>query len=98
MNMQAMIKQAQQMQKEMMKAKQEIDEKEFTVENEAVVIKMTGNKKVVDYKIKLSEVETNDCEMIEDMTVIAVNQIIEEIEKETEAKLGQYTKGMPGVF
>ena len=98
MNMQAMLKQAQQMQKEMMKAKQEIDEKEFTRENEAVSLKMTGNKRIIDFKIRLSEVGNDDREMIEDMTLIAVNQIIEEIEKETEEKLGQYTKGMPGAF
>jgi DNA-binding protein YbaB len=36
--------------------------------------------------------------MLEDMILIAVNDVMKQIEKETENKLGRYTQGMPGLF
>ncbi len=98
MNMQAMMKQAQQMQKEMMKIKAEIDETEFLTENEVIKLKMLGNKEIVSYEIKLDDLEKADKEMIEDMTVVAFKETLAKIENEKEAKLGPYTKGMAGLI
>ena len=36
--------------------------------------------------------------MLEEMTLIAVNDVMKQIEKETQNKLGRYTQGMPGLF
>lgn len=98
MNMQAMMKQAQQMQKEMMKIKEEIDNKEFCSKNEVVKLKMYGNRTIISYEIKLETIETSDKEMIEDMTTVATKEVLEQIEKEKEARLSPYTQGMTGML
>ena len=48
MNMQAMLKQAQNMQKEMMKIKSEIDSSEFVGESSFVKVTVNGKKEVVN--------------------------------------------------
>ena len=55
MNMQAMLRQAQAMQKDMMKAKEEIDKNDFVGENGAVKVTMKGSKVItkVDNSIKI---------------------------------------------
>ena len=44
MNMQAIMKQAQNLQKEMLKTKEEIDNKEFQYKNSLVEVKTNGKK------------------------------------------------------
>ena len=51
MNMQAMMQQAQKLQRDMMKAKNEIDEKKFTSTQGFLTIEMKGNKEVTSVKI-----------------------------------------------
>ena len=47
MNMQAMLKQAQNMQRDMMKIKEEIDNTEFTGESSLVKVTVNGKKEVL---------------------------------------------------
>ena len=54
MNIQAMMKQAQALQKDMLKAKKEIDEKEFVGESSLVKITLLGTKEVKSVKIDSS--------------------------------------------
>lgn len=96
MNIQAMMKQAQKLQKEMMSAKEEIDNKVFTGTSSFVTVNVKGNKEIVD--IKINEENIDDIEMLQDMLVVAINNAMKEIDKETEAKMGKYTQGMPGLF
>ena len=57
MNMQAIMKQAQNMQKDMLKMKEEIDNTEFTGESSLVKVTVLGNKKVVSVKIDSEDSE-----------------------------------------
>lgn len=98
MNMQAMLKQAQKLQKEMMNTKSEIDEKEYTSKSSLVEVKMKGTKEVIDVKIEADLLEKDDIEALQDMFMVAVNDCIKQIDKETNDKLGKYTNGMPGLF
>ena len=98
MNMQAMLKQAQKMQRDMKKMQEEIDNTEFTGKSELVSIKMMGNRIVKEVKISSDELESDDIEVLEDMILIAVNDALKQIDKVTEEKMGAYTKGMPGLF
>ncbi len=98
MNIQAMMKQAQKMQKDMLKQKQEIDEKTFEGKSSFVTVTMKGNREVNGVKIDAESLEKEEIEMLEDMIQVAVNDANSQVEKETEKKLGQYTKGMPGLF
>lgn len=98
MNMQAMLKQAQKLQKEMLETQNEINEKEFTGKSSIVTVKMNGEKKLLNVKIDSDQLEKDDIELLEDMIVVAINDAIDQINKETENKMGKYTKGMPGLF
>lgn len=98
MNIQAMMKQAQQLQKKMMDEKKSIDSKVFTGKSSLVTITMTGDKKMTGVDINLDEVSSDDKEMLEDMIMLAVNDAITQIDKETEEKMGKYTQGLPGLF
>ena len=98
MNIQAMMKQAQQLQKKMMDEKKSIDSKVFTGKSSIVSITMTGDKKVTGVDINMDSIESDDKEMLEDMIMLAVNDAITQIDKETEDKMGKYTQGLPGLF
>lgn len=96
MNMQAMLRQAQKLQSEMMKEKKAIDETVFEGNSELVTIKAYGNKQIESINIKDEAME--DKELLEDMLLIAFNDVINKIEKKTEEKMGKYTNGMSGLF
>ncbi len=98
MNMQAMLKQAQKLQKDMMNAKEEIDKKEFVGKSSFVTVTMKGTKEITNIKIDAETLEKEDIEILQDMLMIAVNECIKSIDKETNDKLGKYTNGMPGLF
>lgn len=98
MNIQAMMKQAQKLQKDMMNEKSEIDNMDFEVSKSFVTVKAKGTKKIESIKINLEEIEKDDIEVLEDLLQVAVNELIEKIDSETEKKMGKYTKGMPGLF
>ena len=98
MNMQAMLKQAQKMQKDMQKTQDEINNTEFTGKSELVLVKMMGDRNVKKIKITADELEKDDIEVLEDMILIAVNDALKQIDKVTEEKMGAYTKGIPGLF
>ena len=98
MNIQAMMKQAQKLQKDMMNAKDEIDNTEFEVTKSFVQVKAKGNKKIQSIKIDMESLEKDDVEVLEDLLQVAINELMDNIDKETEKKMGKYTQGMPGLF
>ena len=51
-----------------------------------------------DIKIDIEQIEADDVELLQDMIMVSVNDAINQINKETEAKMGKYTQGMPGLF
>ena len=98
MNIQAMMKQAQQLQNKVLNEKKAIDSKVFTGKSSLVSITMTGDKKVTGVDINMDSIESDDKEMLQDMILLAVNDAITQIDKETEEKMGKYTQGLPGLF
>lgn len=97
MNMQAMMKQVQKLQKDMTKTQEEINNSEFIGKSSFVTIVLEGTKKVKSVKINAEDLQTDDIEMLEDMIMIAFNDAIKQIDKTTEEKMGAYTKGMPNI-
>ena len=97
MNIQAMMQQAQKMQKDMIKSKSEIDEMTFTSKQSLVEVEMKGTKKITNVKILTDLLEKDDIEILEDMIMLAVNENINAIDKETEKKLGKFS-GAAGLF
>lgn len=96
MNMQAMMKRAQKMQKQMMAAQQDLAAQEFvgTVPDDMVTAKVNGNKKLVDLQVKPEAVDPDDVDMLTDLVMSAVNNAMQEVDKAAENKLGKYTKGL----
>ena len=63
-----------------------------------VVATANGAGKVLRIEVEDALVKTGDKEMIEDLTVAAVNQALSAAEEQAKAALGQLTGGMPMPF
>lgn len=101
-NMNNMIRQAQKMQEEMEKAQEEIKAKEYstTVGGGVVEITMTGDKVLKAIKLKPEIVDPEDVENLEDLIISGVNEVLRQVEAETEEKMNAISGGLniPGLF
>jgi DNA-binding YbaB/EbfC family protein len=98
-NMQALLQQAQKMQKDMQRAQAEAESyiAEGRAGGGAVVCVVNGKNEVVSVSIKPEAVA--DVDLLNDMVRIAANDALNQIRKNTETKLNQVTGGMsiPGL-
>lgn len=78
MNMNALMQQAQKMQREMEKAQKDLEAKEFEVVSAGGGIKVviTGAKNIKSIELDKDIIDPEDKEMLQDMIVIAVNEAI----------------------
>lgn len=98
MNMQAMMKQAQALQRDMLKAKEEVDNSEFVGESSLVKVTVKGTKEVVKVEIDSSEsLDKEEIEMLQDMIVIAVNEANKKVDAALDKKMGKFGN-IPGLF
>ncbi|GAA0502359.1 YbaB/EbfC family nucleoid-associated protein [Salinibacillus aidingensis] len=95
-NMNNMMKQMQKMQKKMMQAQEELHEKSFEASSGGGMVKVVANgkKEITDIDINEEAVDPDDVEMLQDLVLAAVNDVIKQIEDETNSTMGQFTKGM----
>ena len=99
MNMQAILKQAQSLQKDMMKEQEKINSTIFEGENSLVKVKVNGKKEVLEVIIdKSSSMDSDDLEALEDMIMLAINDAMKKVDKMTNEKMGKFANGMPGLF
>jgi len=85
MNMQAMLMQAQRIQRELQKAKNELANKEFIIEKSGVVkVIIMGDRNVKSVSIDENAFNKEDKEMIEDLIVIAIKEGVEQVNKAIE--------------
>ena len=99
MNMQALMKQAQNLQKEMMKSKEEIEKQEFVGESSLVKIIMKGTREVINVEISKNEsLSIEDIELLEDMILLAINDANKKLDEYAEKKMGKFGNSMPGLF
>lgn len=98
MNIQAMMKQAQKMQKDMMNEKNKIDETVYEGKSSIVTVLVKGSKEIEKVTIDAESMDKEEIEMLEDMIMVAINDAFKKIDKDVEEKMGKYTKGMPGLF
>jgi DNA-binding YbaB/EbfC family protein len=97
MNMQAMMAQARKLQKEIEKTTNEIDSTEYEYDNENIRVVCLGNYKVKSIDIKNDSI-LEDKEMLEDIVLVAMNDVLKKIEADKNKKLGKYTNGLGGLF
>lgn len=99
MNMQNIMAQAQKMQREITKKKEEIDKTTFEGKSEWVAITFNGKKELITLKIIKDIIEDeDDKEMLEDMIKIAIKDAFSKIEAETNEKLGSYGQSLNGLI
>ena len=99
MNMQQMLMQAQKMQRELQKAQNELKEKEFTVsKGGAVTVVVKGDHSIKSINIDEDAFDKDNKEMVEEMVAMAINEAIEQIEKEAEAINEKITGRSGGMF
>jgi DNA-binding YbaB/EbfC family protein len=97
-DMNAMMRQVQQMQAEMLKAQEQL--KHETVEASAgggmVTVKMTGELELQEVKIDPGAVDPEDVELLQDMVQAAVNEAVRAAQELAAAKMGAATGGLGG--
>ena len=98
MNMNALMQQAQRMQKDIQKKQEEINNTEYTGTSELVDVVVMGNKTVKKVSIKNKNIDSDDIEILEDMIAIALNDAISKINKDVDSKIGMYGKQLGGLF
>lgn len=95
-NMQALMRQAQKMQEEMARKKQELEETEFSssIGGGMVEVKMNGRREMLAINIKPEVVDPDDVEMLEDLVISAVNDVLGQISRKEQDAMPQ----MPGLM
>ena len=99
MNIQAIMKQAQSMQKDMQKVEEEIENTTFEGESNLVKVKVNGKKEVLSVTIDNKEnLDKDDLEILEDMIMVALNNAFKKVDDLREKKMSKYSNMMPGLF
>jgi len=98
MNMQNIMMQAQKMQKDLQKKKEELNAQLFPGKYEFVEVTLNGKKEMVRCKINKDMLHEEDIEMLEDFLVLAMKDAVEKIDKEFQDKMGQYANMLDGLM
>ena len=97
-----MMKQMQQMQKDLVRAQQELEQ--ATVESSsgggAVTVTMNGHQKVLSITIAKEAVDPDDVEMLQDLIMSAINEAAEKAAQLANSRMGGLTGGLniPGLI
>ena len=96
-----MLRQLQQMQDQITKAQQEIEEAtvEASAGGGAVTVVVSGQPRLQSIKIAPEAVDPDDVEMLEDMIVAALNEALEKVRTMQAERFGSVTGGLdvPGL-
>ena len=99
MDLNKLMKQAQEMQDQMAKAQEEL--KNETVEASAgggmVTVKATGALEIVEIKIAPEAIDPDDPDLLADMVTAAVNEALRSAQSLVESKLGSAMGGLQGL-
>lgn len=101
-NMNGMMKQVQKMQKEMEKAQAALEEKVYDASagGGAVKVTMSGKKELLSLQLDEAVVDPDDIEMLQDLIVVAVNDVLNQVEQDSAKSMQKMTGGLniPGLF
>lgn len=91
-NMNALLQQAQRMQREMAQAQEEIAQSvvEASAGGGMVQVKMNGQHEVTELTIKPEAVDPEDVELLQDLILAALNQARQELDALSDQKLGKF--------
>lgn len=101
-NMSSMMKQAQAMQEKMEKIQQEAEEQviESVAGGGMITVKANGKKEILEIKINPEAVDPDDVETLEDLVLVAVNDVIKKADDMMNDAMQSITGGLniPGLF
>ncbi|MFT4641410.1 MAG: DNA-binding YbaB/EbfC family protein [Verrucomicrobiales bacterium] len=99
MNIQKMLKQAQQMQAKMQSAQADLAEKtvEATAGGGKVTVTANGGGDILSVKINPTVVDAEDVEMLEDLILSGVRKAQEKAKSLMQTEMEKVTGGMPGL-
>ena len=99
-NQMQMMRQAQRMQQEPLKAQNELESTrfEFTSGGGAVKCVILGTRQVESITIDPEVVDPEDVEMLQDLILTAVNGAFKACDDKTNEVMGRIQGGMPGLF
>ena len=85
-NIQQLMKQAQKMQEQMLKDREELEMSVFDASSGGgmVEVKMNGKRELIALMIKPEVVDPDDIEMLEDLIIAAINDVNKQIDKKNE--------------
>ena len=99
MNMQALMREAQKMQKNLQKTQEELLNSKYEGTSSLVTVILNGNKDILSIKINSDEsLEREDIEMLEDMIMVAFKEAAKKVDLDKEKKLGKYGQGLAGLM
>ena len=99
-NMNNMIRQAQKMQQDMMKAQEELESKTYEAGAGGGVVSATvsGRKELVSVAIDPEAVDPDDVEMLQDLIVAAVNEALRKANEDAASQMSKLTGGLNLLF
>ncbi|MCL1996016.1 MAG: YbaB/EbfC family nucleoid-associated protein [Defluviitaleaceae bacterium] len=100
MNMGNLMKQAQKMQRQVVKLQEELEAKTLEISSGGGAIKViiSGKKELKEIKIDPSVVDPDDVEMLEDLILSAVNEAVRQADELYTSEMEKITGGgMPGL-
>ncbi|MEE2778518.1 MAG: YbaB/EbfC family nucleoid-associated protein [Acidobacteriota bacterium] len=97
MNIQKLMKQAQQMQSRL-QGELETLEVEASVGGGMVAVTMSGHKLLKSVRIEKDVLDPEDPDMLQDLIVAAVNEASRKVDDEMQSKLGGLAGGLPGML
>ncbi|MEZ5312480.1 MAG: YbaB/EbfC family nucleoid-associated protein [Thermoanaerobaculia bacterium] len=96
MNIQKLMRQAQQMQERMQRELAEL-EVEAAAGGGMVAVRMSGHKQLLGVTIDPEVLDPEDPGMLQDLILAAVNEAARKVDEETQARLGGLAGGLPGM-
>ncbi len=95
-NMKSLMKQAQKMQAEMARVQEELANKivEATAGGGAIKVVANGHKVIQEVSIDPSVIDADDIEMLQDLILVAVNDVLHKADELAAADMGKFTGGM----
>lgn len=95
-NMNNMIRQAQKMQQDMLKAQEELEAKTYEAGAGGGVVSATvsGRKELVSVAIDPEAVDPDDVEMLQDLIVAAVNEALRKANEDAASQMSKLTGGL----
>ena len=95
-NMNNMIRQAQKMQQDMLKAQEELESKTYEAGAGGGVVSATvsGKKELVSVVIDPEAVDPDDVEMLQDLIVAAVNEALRKAAEDAASQMSRVTGGL----